>query len=660
MILERIIIDNFGVYEGRQQIDLLPSSKRKPIILIGGMNGGGKTTLLDAFQLVLYGRNARCSGKGKRNYLPYLRSMINRSADASEGASIELHFNRSIEGRIHRYKLRRFWREATKGMEEHVQVTRDDEPDQFLSEHWNEHIEGYLPNGIAHLFFFDAEQIKDLADGEHAAEILGTAINTLLGLDIVDRLDTDLTVLEKRRRKEVQSKEESAQIAAAERDVEYHQQLADESTTMRDGVAEELRVLSKELQSLQSEFDKQGGQKFLNRKEVEDQREEFGGRLRVAENQLRQIAAGPSPMLLIGDLISRTKEQASKEAETHRAEILVESLAKRDADLLKRLKTKKVPTKHLSIIEVDLKRDRDKQDRLANRECHLNGTDHLPHELKHLQTAVLPHIREQVAEQMEKIRQLQSRIDELDRELAQVPDADAIAKIQRALERKAVEVKRKQTDLDAADEKISLFYRKIDDAKRKLSKLLGQDLDLQGKQEHFSRLLDHSKRARATLGKFRSAVMKFHAERLERLVLESFTQLLRKSDLVTGLKIDPLSFRIQLTGGDGKPLPFDRLSAGERQLLATSILWGLARASGRPLPTIIDTPLGRLDSSHRKHLVQRYFPVASHQVILLSTDEEIDETNFKRLKPTVGRTYNLRFDEKARATRVDAGYFWNK
>jgi DNA sulfur modification protein DndD len=114
-----------------------------------------------------------------------------------------------------------------------------------------------------------------------------------------------------------------------------------------------------------------------------------------------------------------------------------------------------------------------------------------------------------------------------------------------------------------------------------------------------------------------------------------------------------------LTGGDGHSLPFERLSAGERQLLATSILWGLAKASGRALPTIIDTPLGRLDSSHRRHLLERYFPVASHQVILLSTDEEIDEASLKHLKQFVGREYQLTFNEQDRSTQIEKGYFWN-
>src|SRR5689334_6497887 len=106
-------------------------------------------------------------------------------------------------------------------------------------------------------------------------------------------------------------------------------------------------------------------------------------------------------------------------------------------------------------------------------------------------------------------------------------------------------------------------------------------------------------------------------------------------------------------------MPPERLSAGERQLLAVSMLWGLARASGRPIPTIIDTPLGRLDNSHRTHLVERYFPFASHQVILLSTDEEIDRAFFERLKPQIGRTYRLKFSEATNSTVIESGYFWN-
>jgi DNA sulfur modification protein DndD len=89
-----------------------------------------------------------------------------------------------------------------------------------------------------------------------------------------------------------------------------------------------------------------------------------------------------------------------------------------------------------------------------------------------------------------------------------------------------------------------------------------------------------------------------------------------------------------------------------------SLLWGLARASGRPLPAVIDTPLGRLDASHRYKLIERYFPYASHQVLLLSTDEEIDEHYFEKLKPWVGHAYHLEFDDTEGSTEVKPGYFW--
>ena len=133
--------------------------------------------------------------------------------------------------------------------------------------------------------------------------------------------------------------------------------------------------------------------------------------------------------------------------------------------------------------------------------------------------------------------------------------------------------------------------------------------------------------------------------------------MLRKSALVTRLSIDPSTLSLTLYGRDGNVLGAERLSAGERQLLAIALLWGLAKASGRPLPTAIDTPLGRLDSGHRMHLVERYLPFASHQVLLLSTDEEIAGEYLEKLNPWIGRTYQLSYDDEAGETHIRPGYF---
>jgi DNA sulfur modification protein DndD len=165
-------------------------------------------------------------------------------------------------------------------------------------------------------------------------------------------------------------------------------------------------------------------------------------------------------------------------------------------------------------------------------------------------------------------------------------------------------------------------------------------------------------RIQATLGRLRTAAAERHLDRISQLVLEALGYLLRKEQLVTGITIDAETYAVELTGLNGRRLSSKELSAGERQLLAVALLWGLARAAGKPLPVVIDTPLGRLDGSHREHLLDRYFPAASHQVILLSTDTEIDEAAYDRLARHVGRAYRLEFDPRTNATVVEPGYFW--
>ena len=135
MHLHNITLHDFGAYQGRQSLDLRVKPKR-PIVLIGGLNGCGKTTLLDAIQLVLYGPRARCSGRGSRSYDTYLRESINRAGDPSRGAELRLEFSITFEGRLRTYEVVRTWSVNGKQVRENLEVAVDGKHDRPISENW--------------------------------------------------------------------------------------------------------------------------------------------------------------------------------------------------------------------------------------------------------------------------------------------------------------------------------------------------------------------------------------------------------------------------------------------------------------------------------------------------------------------------------------------
>jgi DNA sulfur modification protein DndD len=126
------------------------------------------------------------------------------------------------------------------------------------------------------------------------------------------------------------------------------------------------------------------------------------------------------------------------------------------------------------------------------------------------------------------------------------------------------------------------------------------------------------------------------------------------------VSIDAATFAVTIKDKDGQPIAKDQLSAGEKQVYAISMLWALSKTSGRPLPVIVDTPLARLDRDHRSLLAQHYFPAASHQVVILSTDTEVDEDYFEQLAPAISKAYLLEFDQVDRFTSICPEYFWRR
>lgn len=656
MILDRITLDNFGAYGGRQEALLTPEPG-KPVILFGGMNGGGKTTFLDALQLGLYGRKARTSNRGNKAYHDYLAQCIHRGSDPGEGAAITICFHRISEGKLTHYEVQRSWRVEGKEVKENLLVLCDGMPDEILTEHWEEHQEAHLPASIAHLFFFDGEQIAELANGSNAAKIIGTAIHTLLGLDLVDRLEADLRVFERRKRAESLDAKGLEELKSAEATLQHIDDEEAAAAQQEGSLTNRANRLAQAVEKARDAYEAQGGGLFERHAELEAELRDLQDQRGAKQQALRELAAGPLPLLLIAPQLAELQQQVHHETEIRHAKVLSESLAERDAKLTALLKAEKASAALVKKISKHLSSERDEVASTAGEELVIDADPGFEAELIQLRQHTLPATESEAARLLSEIDALTQKIDHVETELARVPAEDQIAGYQERLTQAQKEHQQALHELEEIRTRRASLRRQHEQASARVERLTSQNVDARFAEQDRERMLAHSPRVRKTLADFKTRVIRKHASKIESLMLESFQSLLRKTDLISGLTIDSSDFTVTLLDRHKQPLPFDRLSAGERQLLATSMLWGLARASGRPVPTIIDTPLGRLDSSHRKHLVTRYFPAASHQVLLLSTDEEIVGGYHQSIQPYVTRHYNLAHDEALGTTQIQPGYF---
>lgn len=658
MILNRLVLHNIGVYRGKHAIDLTPPSREKPIVLFGGLNGGGKTTLLDALQLALYGRMAECSNRGDLAYDEFLRRSISRGVDSRDGAAIELTLTQTIDGEPHVYQVRRSWSVREKHVRDRVEVIHDGALDQLLSDSWAEQVEEMIPVRLSKFFFFDGEKIEALADPARSSEALSTAIHALLGLDIVDQLTTDLTVLERRKRTEQQSAPDRDAIEAAKQEMERLAARREELVLEQGSAQVAVDRAERTLLKAEQQFRLGGGEAFERRREVEVQRASVDEQLQRLEQQMRDEAEGPAPLLLVGDLLEQIHADDAMEHVRGEAQALGAMLADRDSRALQVAREAGAQRKVLDALSALFAADRHRYEHPAGTPGHLGLSTEARHVVEGVRAALRAEVPGRIARQLQEVARLVLELDGLDRRLASVPAEETIAALTEKRAQARAELERAKATLRALEADRERAVREHEQKRDLHARLMTKSRDRQTAHEAVARVVTHSARVRETMGRFRDAVLERRVRRIEELVLESFRFLLRKKSLVSALRIDPRTFTMTLVSSDGHEVSPERLSAGERQLLAVSTIWGLARASGRPLPVVIDTPLGRLDSVHRQHLLDRYFPFASHQVILLSTDKEIDEAHYARLQPSIGRTYTLRFDDKTASTSVQPGYFW--
>ena len=664
MIIDSLSVIDFRVFSGAHNFDLIPKIKRgknAPIILFGGLNGGGKTTILSALKLALYGKGVLGSGATVAEYHQYLRECIHRAHNSiakPARAAVELTFRYAQYGVISSYQLTRDWFVDHAGkVKEGLIISRDGHPLTELSyDQAQAFLNELIPIGVSELFFFDGEKIASLAE-ETSGDALRESINKLLGLDLIDRLHSDLTVIIRGRSVKKASEDRKQKIADAERTYkDLEKQLAEireKLLLMRINTVE----VKKNLGSIEASINSRGGAWSASRQEETVNLDSLVSEKKAIEHTLHEMLSGLLPFAITQKLNEKLLTQIETEQRAEKAQVLSKYLQRQQGNFLAEVESA------LAITKEQLPTLQDIFLRTFGSEVS-NSAEQQPqvHELSDTQRFSISHrllndvcsLQQRASGLVVTLQETDSRIESTRENIARAPDEKVLIPLFN-------EQGQLQGRLSTLEEQRSVI---VEDAKALLNRLSAAARQLDdlyteiAESQEEERLTGLAQKARDVLKEFSTRARVEKLKELESQFYTSFNGLARKEDRNLGIQIDPNSFEVVLIDDEGAILRKEELSAGEKQIFAISILEALARTSGRSLPVVIDTPLGRLDSIHRKKLVENYFPKTSHQVIILSTDTEIDYAFYEGLQESISHSYHLVYNPETRSTQAEEGYFW--
>lgn len=664
MIIDSLSVLDFRVFSGAHNFDLVPKIKRgknAPIVLFGGLNGGGKTTILSALKLALYGKGVLGSGATVAEYHQYLRECIHRAHNSiakPTRSAVELTFRYAQYGVISSYQLTRDWFVDHAGkVKEGLIISRDGRPLTELSyDQAQAFLNELIPIGVSELFFFDGEKIASLAE-ETSGDALRESINKLLGLDLIDRLHSDLSVIIRGRSIKKASEDRKQKIAEAERTYnDLNEQLAEirkKLLLMRVNTVE----ANKNLGNIEASINARGGAWSASRQEETVNLDALVSDKKAIEHTLHDMLSGLLPFAITQSLNEKLLAQIDAEQRAEKAQVLSEYLQRQQSNFLAEVESA------FAMKKDQLPALQDIFLRTFGSEVANSAEQQAPvHELSDTQRFSITHrlqndvgsLQQRAADLVMTLQETDSQIESARENIARAPDEKVLIPLFN-------EQGQLQGRLSALEEQKSVMAEEAKALLARLSVAARQLDDLYteiAESQEEERLTGLAQNAKDVLKEFSTRARIEKLKELESQFYTSFNGLARKEDRNLSIQIDPNTFEVVLIDDEGIILRKEELSAGEKQIFAISILEALARTSGRSLPVVIDTPLGRLDSVHRKKLVENYFPKTSHQVIILSTDTEIDYAFYEGLQGSISHSYHLVYNPETRSTQAEEGYFW--
>lgn len=670
MLLTKLSVQNFGQFRDKHVFDLTTrdsAGNTKPLILFGGKNGAGKTTLFEAFRLCLYGSNLPEFRIRRLDYQDYIRSKIHRSSKLvlqPVTASIVLEFEYARLGKIERYTIERRWHRLEHGVEEEFHVSLEGkELEETEASQWQDFIKDLIPIGVSKLFFFDGEQIQALAE-ERTDEIrLRDSFYSLLGLDLVDRLQSDLKIRLTKNAKESDA-EFGRELEALEKEQRKLEEEKEKIIQDNGHLKNILDTKKNNITKLEDKLAREGGSFAKRRDQLIREKSQLESSIEQIYLDIAQLCEGLLPFAVVPDYCRSLKERLIAE-DAHHAQLVAQTEVEKS---LRFVKWKTVASVRRMEINKNINRKLVKDiskiievARAKYQPTRAKKNTQIIHHLSSFEKGKILSWIDMVLEEVPKeIRHMSRRLEKLTTDLQKIGDLlnkapadDVIGPLVKELNILNQEAGKIETSIKHNVEKIKQIDYKLVHVNVGIRELIKD----KKRFEKMNRGIALVHRAELALQEYEERLKKEKLSQLADSLVECLNELMHK-EIFLKVDIDPETFFVTLYDSENNAIPKDQLSAGEKQMYAIAILWALARTSGRPLPFIVDTPLGRLDSGHRLNLVQNFFPVASHQVIIFSTDTEVDEKYFEELQDDIAKSYKLEYDKNDGRTKVESGYFW--
>lgn len=710
MKINKVKLYNFSSYEGNNEFDFEVTDKEKNIVLIGGKNGAGKTSLFTAIKVALYGPLAYGYVGVNPHYISKIKDLINSKAFQQEKveAEVQITLQLKIEREIKNYVITRMWDYTNQKLTEQYSVEKDGNKlnEQELS-YFENYLRSIIPPDLFEFFLFDGEEVGSIFSTSAYNTYVRNAVFTLCGMDVFE-------IIRKYTRGYVSKNNSSDDnntyevYESAKNEIESMEFEKEELELNISELTKHLEEVEVQLTELATSFKNAGG---ISRKEKKQLEDEFTQAEKIKTETLTNIkmfVEGLMPFYILKDFADPIMTQLDFE---EKGEIFyyVQSKLKRNAieDLL--------------------------QDNVSDEKI-----DQL---MEHLLDTFRP---KGFHDDMEMMFDLSKEdIGRVNGIVSALDDFDVSAMIETIKHRKeasdrTAEINRVLKN-SMSEEDVNAFAQKENEILKKKDDLTRQLFETQHRLEDIGREVQNKEQIRdKAMQTLKSNAQNKHVyelsagistmmeqfleskavsirSRLEKAVVQKLKTIYRKNNLITHIEIGKnFDFNLyqdetysskdlltlyrnlgnseftNLIGSKGekrlvkslklsalnelknmseedlgnepirlyKKIELGRLSKGERQIFILALYWAIIEISGQNIPFVIDTPYARIDANHRREISEKFFPNISDQVIILSTDEEINEEYYKIVKPYVSKEYLLINDENENRTSIENHYFF--